>query len=186
MLARELEGAASSAPIIVRDKCTENRLGVSVMQAPEHRRRSHPIHQPVHRIAGRPTIIFLTVCSQGKKSILAEQEKFELIVAMWPDAKTWLVGKFVVMPDHIHLFCAPATSPAEPLKQWVKYWKALISLSWPRPKEQPIWQREFWDTQLRRAQSYESKWNYVVQNPVRAGLVTCAEDWPFQGELNIL
>ena len=30
------------------------------------------------------------------------------------------------------------------------------------------------------------KWEYVVRNPVRAGLVNRREDWPFQGELNVL
>src|SRR6266566_2545894 len=43
-----------------------------------------------------------------------------------------------------------------------------------------IWQREFWDRQLRRAESYEEKWQYVKNNPVRV------EDWPYQGEVNVL
>ena len=76
--------------------------------------------------------------------------------------------------------------PVTPLKQWIKYWKALASLSWPRPKDHPVWQRDTLDTQLRRHESYDSKWEYVINNPVRAGLVTEANDWPFQGELNIL
>jgi putative transposase len=41
----------------------------------------------------------------------------------WANAKSWLVGRYVVMPDHIHLFCAPATIPPGPLEQWVRYWK---------------------------------------------------------------
>jgi len=32
-------------------------------------------------------------------------------------------------------------------------------------------------------ESYSEKWNYTVQNPVRAGLVSNAEEWPFQGEI---
>jgi hypothetical protein len=73
-----------------------------------------------------------------------------------------------------------------PLKQWVKYWKALASLNWPRPNNHPIWQRDAWDSQLRRHESYDSKWEYVISNPVRAGLVKEPNDWPFQGELNVL
>jgi hypothetical protein len=46
--------------------------------------------------------------------------------------------------------------------------------------------RDFWDTQLRRQESYDSKWEYVISNPVRAGLVKEPNDWPFQGELNVL
>jgi len=39
---------------------------------------------------------------------------------------------------------------------------------------------------LRRGQSYDEKWDYVVDNPLRAGLVERAQDWPYQGELNVL
>ncbi|MCX7916496.1 MAG: hypothetical protein N3A53_09385, partial [Verrucomicrobiae bacterium] len=53
-----------------------------------------------------------------------------------------------------------------------------------RPRE--LWQRDFWDTQLRRGESYSAKWEYVRYNPVRAGLVSDPADWPYQGELNIL
>jgi hypothetical protein len=32
----------------------------------------------------------------------------------------------------------------------------------------PIWQREFFDHLLRSEESYDQKWNYVRENPVRA------------------
>ena len=49
-----------------------------------------------------------------------------------------------------------------------------------------IFQRDQWDTQLRTGESYASKWEYVRNNPVRKCLVARADDWPYQGELNIL
>jgi REP element-mobilizing transposase RayT len=57
---------------------------------------------------------------------------------------------------------------------------------WPNPDHAPVWQRHFWDRQLRKSESYDQKWQYVIENPVRAGLVTKPEDWPYQGELNVL
>jgi hypothetical protein len=39
---------------------------------------------------------------------------------------------------------------------------------------------------MRRSESYAEKWDYGRNNPVRAGLVKHADDWPYQGELNIL
>jgi len=82
-------------------------------------------------------------------------------------------------------FCAPG-DPTVPLKAWVKYWKSMASRRWPRREEQPIWQKDFWDTQLRRDESYMEKWSYVLQSPVRNGLVAVPEDWPYAGELNVL
>jgi REP element-mobilizing transposase RayT len=90
------------------------------------------------------------------------------------------------MPDHIHLFCAPAVRPTQPLEPWIAFWKSTTAKNWPEQNQLPVWQRHFWDTQLRRSESYGSKWEYVRQNPVRAGLVADEEDWPYQGELNVL
>jgi putative transposase len=50
----------------------------------------------------------------------------------------------------------------------------------------PIWQRGFFDHLLRSEESYGQKWNYVRENPVRAGLVTRAEDWPYSGEIVVI
>jgi hypothetical protein len=76
------------------------------------------------------------------------------------------------MPDHLNLFCAPGTQISEPLLPWVSFWKSESARGWPHPQNIPIWQRHFWDTQLRRGQSYDEKWEYVLANPVRAGLVS--------------
>jgi len=41
-----------------------------------------------------------------------------------------------------------------------------------------VWQRESFD-QLRRQESVQAKVEYIVQNPVRAGLVKTAMDYPW-------
>jgi hypothetical protein len=68
----------------------------------------------------------------------------------------------------------------------MRFWRVLVSRRWPIAQDQPIWQRSFWDTQLRRGDRYEDKWEYVRNNPVRHGLVARAEDWPYAGEINVL
>lgn len=61
----------------------------------------------------------------------------------------------------------------------------MVARRWSDPTVK-LWQRSSWDTQLRRAESYDSKWEYVVNNPVRASLVEIAADWPYQGEVHRL
>lgn len=39
---------------------------------------------------------------------------------------------------------------------------------------------------MRNGDQYHEKWLYVRENPVRAGLVTDADEWPFQGDINVL
>jgi hypothetical protein len=49
-----------------------------------------------------------------------------------------------------------------------------------------LWQREFFDHVLRSGESYSEKWHYVFDNPVRAGLVSSAEEWKYAGEIETL
>ncbi|MEY2502158.1 MAG: hypothetical protein QOI07_2492 [Verrucomicrobiota bacterium] len=49
-----------------------------------------------------------------------------------------------------------------------------------------VWQAEFFDHVLRSEESYSQKWDYVRENPTRAALVTAADDWPWQGEIESL
>ena len=140
----------------------------------------------MHERHNEPIIVFLTVCTKDRKKILAAAEIHEHLIASWREARSWLVGRYVIMPDHVHLFCAPADLHPKPLLQWVSFWKSRSAQYWPRPNELPVWQRHFWDTQLRRHQNYDEKWDYVAQNPLRAGLVKREDRWPYQGELNAL
>jgi putative transposase len=47
-----------------------------------------------------------------------------------------------------------------------------------------LWQREFFV--LRSNEGYGQKWNYVFDNPVRAGLVSTAQEWKSAGEIETL
>lgn len=41
------------------------------------------------------------------------------------------------------------------------------------------WQRNFFDHRLRHDESLAEKFEYICQNPVRAGLITQGEEWPY-------
>lgn len=145
-------------------------------------RRNHPA-RGVFISKDNPTIVFLTVCTKDRQPWLAQRHVHDALVRVWHQATAWLVGRYVLMPDHLHLFCAPSDM-AVPLNTWVAYWKRQFSCL--HIASTGVWQRDCWDTRLRRHESYTEKWDYVRQNPVRAGLCQKADEWPYQGELNVL
>jgi len=77
---------------------------------------------------------------------------------------------------------------AKALPRFVQAWKQWTSkriggeLKFPAP----IWQKEFFDHVLRSSKSYSQKWEYVRENPVRAGLVAPADQWAWQGQIEEL
>ena len=148
--------------------------------------RKHPVHWPAYERDNLSILIFVTVCAQKRRKILADAASVEVILDAWRAADHWLVGRYVILPDHIHLFCSPGRLGALAVKRWIAFWKSRASNHWPHREQHPIWQIDGWDTQLRRGESYSAKWEYVRNNPVRHGLVARAEDWPYQGEMNVL
>jgi len=50
----------------------------------------------------------------------------------------------------------------------------------------PLWQRGFYDRIARREEDLLAACEYVLNNPVRAGLVTEAGDWPYSGTISPL
>jgi putative transposase len=99
----------------------------------------------------------------------------------------WAIGRYVIMPDHVHFFCS-AELDAKPLPTFMQAWKQWTSKRMTRELSfsASVWQEEFFDHVLRSSESYSQKWDYVKENPVRAGLVASAAEWPWQGEIESL
>ena len=148
--------------------------------------RKRPAHQSVDEYFNASRIVFLTVCAEKRKPLLCSDDVHDLLIRSWKEADSWLVGRYIMMPDHLHLFCSPVGLEYPALKSWVGYWKSWSARHWPDADVGKVWQRDVWDTQLRKGESYSEKWHYVVNNPVRAELVDDSIFWPYQGEMNVL
>ena len=149
---------------------------------PELPHRKHPAHGILY-VDGQPAIIFDTVCTKGRASWLANDEVHQLLREVWSEAVAWLVGRYIILPDHIHMFAA-ATIIDIDFKNWVQYWKSQFTKRHKVPDHRC--QTDDWDTRMRTPQQYEEKWEYVRFNAVRHKLVTRPEDWPYQGVIHEL
>lgn len=132
-------------------------------------------------------IYFVTACTVRRRAILARPEVHHVFLEFcrFGEERGAFVGAYVLMPDHLHLFVA--LDPELTLSEWMKSLKnalskSLRSLHIPAPH----WQKGFFDHVLRSGESYSQKWEYVRDNPVRAGLAKTFEDWPYWGELSRL
>lgn len=97
------------------------------------------------------------------------------------------VGRYVLMPDHLHLFVEVVRTADLTLSEWVKSLKNSLSKHWRSVQiPSPHWQKGFFDHLLRSTESYAEKWDYVRANPVRAGLSANADSWAFAGAIKEL
>ena len=81
------------------------------------------------------------------------------------------------MPDRVHFFAFDSQGKRT-LSQFVGKWKEWTAKYCHRRLgfTTPLWQPEFFDHVLRSSESYEEKWEYVRNNPVRAGLAESADN----------
>jgi putative transposase len=156
----------------------------------EHLRR-------LDRIWIEPPIYFITTCTRDRRNVLTHETAASALIDEWKRVRErhrWAIGRYVIMPDHVHFFCRPERE-AKTLSRFVGAWKTWTSRNIQKGRPQPtaaattpqaLWQREFFDHLLRSSESYSEKWNYVRENPVRGGFVTSADDWPYSGEIERL
>jgi putative transposase len=151
------------------------------------RRYSLPMPERLRRLEWlfeRNPIYFVTANTQHRAKILATpvvHKGLQSFTESGPDHGAWL-GAYVLMPDHLHAFVALDDRKIS-LSAWIKSLKNALSKALRQSAiESPHWQKGFFDHVLRSAESYSQKWHYVRENPVRAGLVSRWEDWPYFGE----
>jgi REP element-mobilizing transposase RayT/mono/diheme cytochrome c family protein len=158
------------------------------MMPPDRNGRARPPGAPGHPQRkklphGRPLwlrpedeIFFITVCCQERKRNQLCRSKIARAIFESVEFRNrnqiWWTHLVVLMPDHLHALVA---FPYEqPMTQIIADWKRFLAT-----KLDLDWQRDFFDHRLRRDESFTEKADYIRANPVRAGLVTQSDDWPY-------
>jgi len=150
-------------------------------------------HRHLHRLQNvyiPNAIHFITVCTYERKTMLGSEIVANVLRKEWANAfrlHGWMIGRYVIMPDHVHFFCAEqVTGALKPLSQFMNLWKEWTAKGIIKAisGRAPFWQRQFFDHVLRSDESYADKWAYVRENPVRAGLVSVWDEWPYQGNID--
>lgn len=127
-----------------------------------------------------PVIYFVTICEIQRRRRWAEDEffgSFSAAVKNLENRNLWFVRSAIVMPDHLHLLVSPMKSRDQKigdlsgaLKRWTR--QGIQDPNWD-------WQPGCFDRLLRREDSAEEKWEYMRENPVRAGLVGHHQYWRY-------
>jgi len=94
----------------------------------------------------------------------------------------------VVLPDHLHAIWELPDKDADFPLRWslikAKFSRAIpkldvIDASRKLKRERGVWQRRYWEHQIRDEDDLEKHVAYVYYNPVKHGYVKRAVDWPY-------
>jgi putative transposase len=118
----------------------------------------------VHIQLGQSNIVLLTISTDKREPWLANETVHRLLHQTWSEAKSWLVGNYLLMPDHLHAFCAPRDLQFT-IEVWIAYWKREFSLKHGRKEWK--FQPRGWHHRLRDGENYSEKWLYVQEKVKR-------------------
>ena len=87
------------------------------------------------------------------------------------------------MPDHVHLICLPLVDEngsisIPEITRTIKG-ESAHRVNRALDRSGRVWQDESFDHVLRGCESLREKVDYILQNPVRAGLVLRSDEYPW-------
>jgi putative transposase len=85
---------------------------------------------------------------------------------------------WAIMPNHVHAVWEPHI-PMPDIMRWLKGRTSRIANRMLGRSGQAFWQDESYDHWIRSPRELEDIIRHVESNPVKAGLVTMAENWPW-------
>ncbi len=114
--------------------------------------------------------------------VLAENRTAKIILDSWQYLRRRdriKILAFCIMPDHFHL--AICLMPGENISKIMEATGKFTSheLNWVLNRRGTFWQGGFHDHQCRDDDELHELCLYIEHNPVRKGLVTTAELWPY-------
>jgi putative transposase len=127
-------------------------------------------------------VFFVTTKTSMARHLLQSERNAVLLIDVLRSnvaAGKFQLHDFVIMPDHLHLLMTLQGDLT--IEKAMQLIKGGFSYRLKRDfgYQGEVWQRGFSDVRIRDGQSFSQHRAYIVQNPVKAGLVDSAEHWPY-------
>ncbi len=122
---------------------------------------------------------FITCCT-WKRQLLFNSRTVPLVRDLSQSTlkeRNFEVLAWVFMPDHVHWLLQGNREDAD-LKAAMTLVRQRTAIAFKRAFGTALWQRDYYERVLRKDEDAIAVSNYILNNPVRAGLVAEAADYP--------
>ena len=125
----------------------------------------------------------LTFCTRNRALFFTNAKVVEMVRAEFlhtADREGFQIFIYCFMPDHAHVLIVTQQEEAD-MTAFCKIAKQRAGYWYKQTYGASLWQDGYTDRILRSDESIVSVTRYIIENPVRAGLVKAVEDYPFWG-----
>jgi len=149
------------------------------------------IHLQSFDYRGSSHIYYVTICAFNGKKLFQHEGVAKTIVDELDfrqgASKEIKLYCYCLMPDHLHLLLSLSEHYQKSLQNWVaafkRYNARIVNLLYGIS---PLWQKNFYEHVVRKEESLFNITEYILNNPVRKGLVSNRQDYPYCGTVDSL
>ena len=126
---------------------------------------------------------FLTICTHQRGRHFTDTATVALVLAQFLRVavdEQFEVLAYCFMPDHLHAIVT-ALSEAADFQRFVRLAKQRSGFLFVQAAGRRLWQESYFDREVRSNESLPGLIEYMLGNPVRAGLVTAPAEHPHWG-----
>lgn len=138
---------------------------------------------------------FFTVVTYRRQTILCDdmmRSALRSAIESVRSTRPFTIDAWVLLPDHLHCIWTLPEGDADFSTRWMmikrkvslicatEYRRSdLLTASKQKHRESTIWQRRFWEHQIRDDDDFARHMDYLHFNPVKHGLASNVMDWPY-------
>ena len=139
-------------------------------------------------LAGATYFFTVNLADRQSRLLVEQVDLLGNVIRKIRESHPFHIVAMVVLPDHLHAIWRMPEGDANFPLRWALI-KAAFSRNLPTTeaigrsrqlkRERGIWQRRYWEHQIRNDDDLEKHVAYIHFNPVKHGYVSRAEDWPY-------
>lgn len=138
---------------------------------------------------------FFTVVTYRRQTILCDEmlrDALRSAIESVRASRPFMIDAWVLLPDHLHCIWTIPKGDADFSTRWMMIKRKVsiacaaqyqrpewLTVSKQKHRESTIWQRRFWEHQIRDDIDFAKHLDYLHYNPVKHGLVNQAKDWQY-------
>jgi|SRR5688572_15853445 putative transposase len=126
---------------------------------------------------------FLTFCTHQRRQTFRDPEIVGMVLQQFRRTAGrygFELSAYCFMPDHVHLLPKGIRDDSD-LRGFVKSAKQSSGQLYAHRRKEPLWQESYYDHVVRPEESLLHVARYIIENPVRAGLVSSPLAYPHLG-----